>query len=229
MLFDTGYSQHLHDATCQWPYNLYRYVTPIQLNEGEELHEQLRRANIRPEDIAKIFISHFHADHIGGLRNFPSATFIYAKSAYDAVKDMSGLSAVRHAFIPLLLSDDFAERSCPIDDSIAPNTPTSFNALPYGYDLFADQTAIAIPLPGHARGQMGLYLPHTNQGPLFFVADAAWHSSSIRERIPPHPIARLILDDYTAFQDTLQRLHAIHKDHPEVRLLPTHCQEVLAS
>src|SRR5512133_1684393 len=71
MLFDTGYSYRFFDETRRFPNRLYRLMPPVTLHEEQLAVNQLAALNLRPGDITRVFISHFHADHIAALGDFP--------------------------------------------------------------------------------------------------------------------------------------------------------------
>lgn len=110
LLFDTGYSTHFFKETSRFPYSLYRWVTPVVFRKKDALVEQLSARGISPEEIRYIFLSHFHGDHIGGVRDFPKAVFLCSREAYHHIRDKRGIAAVRNGFIPGLLPPDFSER-----------------------------------------------------------------------------------------------------------------------
>ncbi len=58
-------------------------------------------------------------------------------------------------------------------------------------------------LPGHALGQMGIFVRDESDKLFFFVADAAWLKQSIVENRPPHKIANLLFSDPEAYRETL--------------------------
>ncbi len=268
ILFDTGYTSRFFTETQQFPNSLYAKITPVYLDESKTARRQLETRGIAVEDVRHLIISHFHADHIAGLADFPHAQYIYFDQAYAAVRCKSSFGAVRAGFLPGLLPPDFEERSVSVKSGGSPaqsgsvthasghgnalnsaegrahsklrETPFSPNpsnlaSLPakyapfdYGFDLFGDKSIIAVHLPGHAYGQMGLFLETQELGPVFLAADACWHSKAYRELIWPHPLANLALADPKAFRDTLTKLHLLHKNNPQITIIPSHCREVLA-
>lgn len=227
ILFDTGYSERFFTATSRFPYSLYRRVTPVTITERETAVHQLQAAGLKHSDIRYVILSHFHADHIGGVMDFPEATFMYLKAAYDHIKHRKALSAIRAGFLPELLPRDFVERSLIIDESQQISLPSSF-PFERGIDLFGDQSVIAVDVPGHAAGQIGV-LCQTDQQPYFLCADSVWSSRAYRESRPPHWLAGLIMDHRGQYAESFERICQFHRQHPEYRIIPSHCHEFGAS
>ncbi|MBV7329446.1 MBL fold metallo-hydrolase [Chloroflexi bacterium TSY] len=166
LLWDTGYAPRMLEGTRRFPYVLYRWATPLYVDSELAVVRQLPRWGLTPADIQQIIISHFHADHLAGLHDFPTSRFVALQEAYRDVASRTGLSALRRAFLPSLLPPDFHKRLVLL--------PTfSGTPLPYlgpTHDLFDDGSLLLVRLPGHARGQLGL-LAQTDRGRIFFVAD----------------------------------------------------------
>ncbi len=221
-LFDAGYSRHLFDATARLPWRVYRWATPLRLDRSLEAVVQLAAMGVKPDEVRWIVVSHFHADHVAGLRDFPMAELFAAEAAIADVTSRRGLSALQRGYMPALLPDDFASRVRPIEAIAGPE----LGPLGRGHDLFGDERFVAVALPGHARGQIGL-LAQTDRGERLFVADACWQSRGIREQRVPHPITHLFVDEPKVVRATLAHLKAFTDDRPEVVLVPTHCPEAL--
>lgn len=228
VLFDTGYSRRFFAETASFPNALYRHITPVVFHEEDSAANQLREAGIAPQDVRHIVLSHFHADHIGGLRDFPNARFIYLSKAYNAVKQLGPLCRVRAGFLPGLLPEDFAARSIPIAamSSIRPFEPD----FPFheAYDLFGDGSILAVELSGHAAGMIGLFVSTERQDYLL-CADAVWSSRAFMEDRPPHPAAGLIMSDRGEYKRSFELLRKLHMHYPAVRIVPSHCREALAA
>ena len=221
-LFDTGYAPRILDATRTWPFSLYRRMTPLRLNPRLAVVAQLGALSLTTGDIRRVVVSHFHADHIAGLRDFPHAELIASHAAWDDARQRRGFRALLRGVIPALIPDDFAARARLIDDFTGPTVP----ALGPTHDLFGDGSALLVLLPSHARGQLGL-LARTERGDLLLAADGCWLSRSYRERRPPPAFANLIADDPRALAATIDKLHDFALARPEVAILPTHCTEAL--
>lgn len=223
ILFDTGYTDRFFPATARFPFLLYRWITPVHVAENETAIRQLQLAGVHAKDISYIILSHFHADHISGLNDFPYAKFIYLQAAYDDVKHRKGWSALLAGFLPDLLPPDFEQRSLPLDESKLVSLPPSF-PFKRGLDIFGDGSIIAVDLPGHAAGQIGI-LFDTKQQPYFLCADAVWSSRAFREGVKPHWIANLMMNHPQQYKESFQNVQQFHKNHPEYRIIPSHCSE----
>ncbi len=221
LLWDTGYAPRMLTETTRFPFSLYRKATPLFIAPELAVVEQLKRWNITARDIGTIIISHFHADHIAGLRDFPEARFLASSTAYQHIQRRHGLSALRKAFIPALLPDSFDQRL----ELITTFADAPLPGLGPTYDLFGDGSLRLVPLPGHARGQMGLFA-ETVSGPVLLAADGSWLRRSIRECLFPSRLTMLFVDNFRKTCETIARLHAFSRARPDVKILPTHCPEV---
>ena len=226
VLFDTGYSARFFAETARLPAALYRWITPVAYRDEDGAASQLRRLGIAADDVRYVVLSHFHADHIGGARDFPQARFIYREEAYRAVARLGKLASVRAGYLPGLLPDDLAARSRPLEACAAVKLP---GTMPFacGYDVFGDGSIVAVDIPGHAAGQIGLFLS-TGPYTYFLCADAVWSSRAYREGRPPHRLAGLIMDNREQYRDSFERIRRLHEAHPDIRIVPSHCGEALA-
>ena len=86
VLVDTGYSSRFFSETTHFPNRLYRMITPVTLTDPEGIAGQLRRHGVAPEEIRHVVITHFHADHIGGLKDFPNAVFHCSATAWHSAR-----------------------------------------------------------------------------------------------------------------------------------------------
>ncbi len=226
LLFDTGYNtERLAQATARLPFRAYRQLLPAYSRPEQSVVCQIARFGLSPGDIRHIIVSHFHPDHAGGLCDFPQARFVCDRAAWDDTQARTGFAALRQGLLPALLPNDFAERAQFCDDY---SDGTNLPGLGKTRDVFGDQSLLLVPLPGHARGQIGLFIPQSPRGPVFLVADGAYLMRSIRENKPPGAITNLFADDSKAVVQTVSRLHEFHQARPDVALVPTHCAEAFA-
>ena len=219
-LLDAGYAPRMLAVTRRLPYRLYRLATPLRLRPDLAVVSQLPRFGLSPSDIRMVVISHFHADHVAGLRDFPTATLVAAAAAYRDVRGRRGINALRRAFIPSLLPHDFTGRARLISRFDGSHLP----GLGSTHDLFGDGSALLVRLPGHACGQIGM-LANTDSGPVLFAADGCWLTQQVREKRPPHPITNFMVDDARAVRSTISALHDFMLARPDVTIVPCHCPE----
>jgi glyoxylase-like metal-dependent hydrolase (beta-lactamase superfamily II) len=226
LLFDTGYSERFFAATEKFPNALYRWLTPVFLEEGQTAKAQLAKMGIAETDVRHIILSHFHADHIGGVSDFTKARYLYDYDCYQEVKDLRSFSALRKAFLPALLPDDFLERSLPIKADASPSAPNFLRDFSGAHDLFGDGTLWLIQLPGHTTGHRGLFV-RTQTGDFLLAGDACYVQENFLENVPSSFLTRLLFSDFSDYRNTLDRIHSFHQKHPQTRVVPCHCSQTL--
>jgi glyoxylase-like metal-dependent hydrolase (beta-lactamase superfamily II) len=155
-----------------------------RLQPDGRIEQALDKFDLTPSDIRHVIITHFHADHISGLRRFTNAQFIVDRAAAQSVLSGSTISNLRHGVFKELLPSDFAERLIDMrDQPIYSEHPN----LPDGLDVFGDQSVIAVPLPGHTHSHFGVYFP-TLTRPLLYATDVQWlRTALMNDRLPGFP------------------------------------------
>jgi len=229
ILFDTGYAAHFMHATTPFPERLYRWLIPVALPAGQGLAAQLQRFGLTLADITLCVISHFHADHIAGLRDLPNASFICSAAGLTQMANASRLRGLIQGLLPALLPDDFESRTHFIEHLPKVALPVPWRALADGADLLGDRSLIALPLPGHAPGQLGLLLHDEDGREVFLCADACWSRAALQELRMPSIITRPLMHDWRAYRQTILTLNALARQHAELAILPSHCNHSLAA
>lgn len=226
ILFDTGYTEKFFEESKGFPLSIYPKVTPVYIQENDTLKKQLKSNGVRPEEISYIFISHFHADHISGLNDFSKAKFICSRESYNSVKDLRGVKALLKGFMKGLVPSDFEERALFVEDIPISNLQEDMSPFHHCYDIFSDSSIRAVKLPGHAKGQYGVIVNDETCGRFFLVADSCWSSKAFREYKLPSNITYLIHDNKSEYKDTLHKLHKLHLKNKNIKIIPSHCDEV---
>ncbi|QEG22951.1 NAD-dependent epimerase/dehydratase family protein [Mariniblastus fucicola] len=219
-LFDTGYSKDFFEATARMPYRLYRMATKVVTHEQWSIENWLKRAGIEPDDIRRIIISHFHADHIGALRRFPNAELIASQKAWQFAKIRKGFGAVKRGILPDLIPPDCDQRLHTINEMHDPG----LGPIAKCKDLFNDGSVRLFDLDGHADGQMGALL-NLDGSQCFLLADTFWSRTEIQARRAPTFAYRMIADNYKAALASRKSIFEIHETDPEIEFVCAHCPE----
>ena len=130
--------------------------------------DQLKEIGVRPEQIGIIGISHFHDDHTGQARHFPSAKLVIGKGDWDALKSSThpGLKDAK-AHLAHWLSG-------------------KGKAVPAGgdVDIFHDGSVVMLAMPGHTPGHSAL-LVRLASGPVLLSGDQYHFTEAVKNRGVP--------------------------------------------
>ena len=115
------------------------------LTREQELPAQVKRLGYRIEDIQTVILTHFHEDHVGGLRYMPEAKVVASKAEWDALRMKA------FGFIPIIYR--------PSISAVKVWVPVSFMSGPFhsfdtSQDLLGDGSIILLPTPGHDPGHL---------------------------------------------------------------------------
>ncbi len=221
ILFDAGYGQPLVDSTAL-PARIYRRLLPFRYGLSDSIGAHLRTLGLGVRDLAMVILSHFHPDHIGGLRDVPRVPILHSRDGLAALRGLTGRARAEAAFFPELLPEDFSSRGEALEDRPPVELDEEWRPFREAFDISGDGTLLAVALPGHALGQYGL-LCHTRRGWVFLVADAAWTRRNIADAALPGWPVRHLVADARAFGESLEKLAELRRRRPDVRLIPSHC------
>jgi glyoxylase-like metal-dependent hydrolase (beta-lactamase superfamily II) len=225
VLIDTGYSQDFFDATRWGMAFLSRLMLPATLDQHLDAAGILNSCGVAPETIRSIFITHFHADHISGLKRFPNSRYIARRNAWSYLASLSSWGKSQELFFPTLVPDDFEQRTDWIEEhefADAHSSLPGFRLL----DYWKDGSMFLVDLPGHAIGQYGLFFPGLPR-PLLYVVDAAWNLQAMRSgRQIPSPLM-FLQHDAKAYRETWTALRSLQSEN-KIDMIACHCQETQA-
>ncbi|NUU66511.1 MBL fold metallo-hydrolase [Enterobacteriaceae bacterium BIT-l23] len=218
-LWDTGYASWFERYTQSGLFQLYRKFTPVWFDPKEALAQQLYAQGLADTDISAIILSHFHADHIAGLRDFPGVPCICSGEGWQQTRTLRGFAALRQAFIPDLIPADFESSLRFIEGFETVALPEALAPFHQGYALpESNGEIILVPLPGHAAGHIGAFVL-TDDGWILLASDAAWSPVSYRELRGPSRLANLVMADPVLYYRTLEQLHQLwQKGQVTIRL-----------
>jgi glyoxylase-like metal-dependent hydrolase (beta-lactamase superfamily II) len=216
VLIDTGYTRHaISDHDRGLGLRAYSRTLSPRLVEAGQPEAILARFGIAPRDVTLIVVSHFHADHVSGLRLFPKARFLTSAAAWTSLTRRSALANLRHGIFLELLPPDFADRLDLIEDRALTGPLPHLGVA--GHDLLGDGTMVSVPLPGHAPGHVGILFPQMKR-PLPYAVDAQWLGEALpMDRRPGFP-ATLVADDRQALDHSSNRVESFAKAGGDVVL-----------
>ncbi|HBL26025.1 MAG TPA: MBL fold metallo-hydrolase [Acidobacteria bacterium] len=229
ILYDTGYADHFTSATTPFPERLYRWLTPVHLPEEERLGTQLKRFGLGLGDVGKVLISHFHGDHVAGLRDLPGAGFLALREDLLACLGRTRWQALRRGCLPALLPPDFPKRLALVDERPVVDLGPAWAPFRAGYDLLGDRSLLGIPLPGHSPAQLGVLLRTTEDRLVLLAADACWSARAWQESRMPSIVARPLFADWHMYRRTLTGLRELAGRQQDLAIIPSHCAETLAA
>ncbi len=224
VLFDTGYAPRVVSALSRGIDRVYGGLLPVHITAEQTAVAQLAERGIAADQVGWVVLSHLHADHIGGLRDFPAARIVADPRGVAEARRVRGVARLRRGLLPALLPDDLAARL------VAPERFPLLDAGPAplaGRDLLGDGSLQLVSLPGHSPGDLGLLA--RAQREVLLVGDAAWDSRAVTHDQLPHPVARLVTDDWSGYRGSLAALRELSTRRPNLRLVPSHDEAAIAA
>jgi len=214
VLIDTGYGPRATRAAGRGAMLvLYGAVLRPHLIENELPLAALERLGYGAADIRRIVVTHFHPDHIAGLRDFPNALFVASGHAWNSIQRMSAMDRLRNAIFLDLLPPDFEARLLPVEACGAQPLPYELGT---GRDIWGDGSCLAVDLPGHAIGHFGLVWPRLDPN-LLYAVDATWLSEALDDRLP-NGVANFIYSDKDAMEQSIALVRAFRQAGGRVTL-----------
>lgn len=172
----------------------------------------LEAAGIDSRAVKTVLITHAHWDHTGALRDLPKAKVLMAQADYDLVQSLDTYlykGIMRHHFT----------RAWPRV------TPFDFDGPPVlrfdaSKDVLGDGSVIAVPLPGHTPGSTGYLVRGRGGKQWLFIGDTTWTVRGVEK--PAHKMVPVIDHDRGGTAESIGRVHAVMKEHPEITIVPAH-------
>lgn len=195
VLIDTGYGPTVTQGESRSAaLKLYTRALRPHLHAPQSPAALLGRYGLKPSDVTTIIVTHYHADHVSELKQFPNARFILDLEALHSLRGMRPLARLHYGVFMELMPDDLENRAQDIASLPRIASPCG---LPDGCDVFGDGAVLAIPLQGHGHGHFGVCF--TNESPpLLYGVDTQWLNRAILEDQAPGYPAQLIFADTAA-------------------------------
>jgi N-acyl homoserine lactone hydrolase len=214
VLFDTGQDRAVLTDPAYFPAGplrlLHHRLARFRIRPQNTLTAQLAARGYRPEDVRLAVLSHLHVDHIGGLRDLPTAEVVVAEDELAELRrplpEWRGLLR-RHIDLPGL-------RWRPI--RFAPTDDPSFAPFDRAYDLLGDGSLVLLPTPGHTPGSASLLVRRDGAAPLLLVGDLTYGVDLFEHgRVPGTGHRRQLRASSALVRQLRARL-------PDLAILPAH-------
>lgn len=222
-LFDTGYDPAFDEATDPFPERLYRWTTPVEIGADLKWQTWLKAHNIDEPQIAGTIISHFHGDHVAGMRHLADKAVYCAKAGLTALRKPGRFGRVRQGLLSTLVPDSVDSQAHFFEDAPELTLPRAFAPFESARDILGDGSMLAVELPGHCAGHWGLAFTTNSDQTVLLAADAVWSGKAIKERRPPPSVTTALLGETRPYRETLNLLHAASVNNRELAILPSHC------
>jgi glyoxylase-like metal-dependent hydrolase (beta-lactamase superfamily II) len=207
IVVDTGQGTHLVETgKSLHPYM--RWEVVFRIERDEEIGPQLRALGVGPRDVKQVVLTHFHADHDGGLAHFPQSEILVSRGELRTARGWMG--RVR-GYLP----DRWPSWFDPVPLDLAPE--------PYGpfarsKRLTNAGDVVAVATPGHTANHISVVVE--DEGITYFLAG----DTSYNERLMlAGQVDGVSADDEVAGA-TLYAIRQLARDRPTV-YLPTHDME----
>ncbi|HET6972139.1 MAG TPA: MBL fold metallo-hydrolase [Phenylobacterium sp.] len=175
--------------------------------------EALAKTGETPAQLRYILPTHAHYDHMAGAEDLPGAPILLAPAEIDYLKTELAAPDIVAASDIRALQPRFR--------------PIAFKARPHlgfarSFDLYGDGAIVAVPLPGHTPGSVGVFVKAGGKT-AFLIGDAAFVGEAVEKGLPKNPALRPVVDnDGPAADAQAKALAAFHVAHPEIAIVPAH-------
>jgi glyoxylase-like metal-dependent hydrolase (beta-lactamase superfamily II) len=215
ILIDTGYGPRSCVASTRSALlKLYGHALRPRLRASDLLSARVAALGWPLHAVGLTILTHFHPDHIDGIRDLAGSRFLVSAREWDIVSRAGRAARTRHAIFEELIPDDFSSRVAFVED--LPQRSLPFG-LGVGGDVLGDGSLLTAPLPGHSPGHFGLLWPKLDP-PLLYAVDAQWLWRAIAEDRAPPLAERVVFHDRAAGRDSMARLRAFAAAGGEVVL-----------
>jgi glyoxylase-like metal-dependent hydrolase (beta-lactamase superfamily II) len=209
ILIDTGYSARV--AGTFGPRALYSAALNPKLVSPHPARDAVEALGAKADDVRAIILTHFHADHVCAVRDFPKARLFADGAGARRIERMSPFSRLHNGVFLELMPDDWTGRILDPKETATRVGPAGVGEV---HDIFGDQSVCTVALPGHGIGHIGAILAG-HSGETLYGGDAAFTLPAIGDE-RTSLAGRFVETDTTEASRTRKKLDAWRAHHPLV-------------
>jgi Zn-dependent hydrolases, including glyoxylases len=205
VLFDTGLGSQIDQQFKDMPlfvrpFFAYQKIKPA----AEQIPTEVQ------SKIEKIYLSHVHWDHASGISDFPKICVAINEAESGLLKNINRLNTFpsQFSYQPTYCNYEWENKS--------------IHGFEKSYDIFQDGSAILVPLPGHTKGSVGLFLK-SKGAEYFFVGDLTWNRKALLTGKHKFFLASKIVDqDRKELLKTLNKVKKLAEENKDLIIVPAH-------
>ena len=141
-------------------------------NPDKYVDRQIEKLGYDPKDVKFVIMSHYHADHAGGMTLLPDASFIVRKEELRMAWWPPNRENGAYFYMYPDYKDTRLYKFVEIDDDM-------------DYDVFGDGSIVCIDTRGHTRGHQSVVVNLPETGKVVLALDAASMSENIDDNLYP--------------------------------------------
>ena len=167
MLWDTG----VPEAAFKDPKGWSTLPKLIVYHLDKTLTDQLAELGLKPDDIARVAISHTHGDHVGNVGLFPNSTILMQQAEYSWIHSPDG-------------PNDNVNQLMALARKLL-GTPKNLQLIDGDTDVFGDGSVILVSTPGHTPGSQSLLVHLRKSGFIILSGDVVHLEQNFEKNIVP--------------------------------------------
>ena len=172
-LIDAGEIARVHEQGYLPDNIFFKGAAKYEVKREDEVDRQLAKLGYKAEQVKKIFLTHFHSDHVDGVCHFPNAKVYASKEAYELLLSSKGAMA------------GYLKKNLPawFQAEVFEFTDGKEDVFSTSKKLTADGSIIAVPMPGHAIGHTA-YIVKSDNKRYIFSGDTTLNGQTLSACIP---------------------------------------------
>lgn len=141
---------------------------PISPSLAIDLPSQLAKIGVKPDQIGRLAISHYHFDHVGQAASFPRATLLIGAADWAALHAAKTPFGADPALLSPWLSGD-----------------GKVDLVEGDRDVFGDGSVVILAAPGHTPGETALLVRLKQRGPILLSGDVIHFQAQLPAKAVP--------------------------------------------